>query len=128
MLKLPTISFLVTAFDLKGKAFERVAVISKTSIRYILLLSSVLLITCGPRPAFKNIAELSKGDTQSIVLEKWGKPMNISKIQGPWGENQLWVYNCLRYCDCRSNWFFEAPCYFLYFENGKLISISDYRN
>ena len=127
MCNLYRIIFLITASNSNEKAFDRIAVVSRTSIRYILVFFSVLFITCGPKAAYKNVAELNTGDTQSIVLDKWGEPRSISQIQGPWGENQLWVYNCLQYCDCDSNWFYEAPCYFLYFENGRLISISDYR-
>lgn len=75
-------------------------------------------------PARKNMTVVRIGDTKETATQMWGEPDYIKSSAGPWGEREFWMYECLRFPDCdESDCFFEAPCYYLYFENGELVSI-----
>jgi len=81
---------------------------------------------CSLKSSVKNMTVLSLGDTKAAALDRWGKPDEIKTSSGPWGDGEYWMYECLKFPDCdESDCFFSAPCYYLYFEDGELISIYD---
>ncbi len=50
------------------------------------------------------------GDTETIVLEAWGKPKDINRTTTAYGTSEQWVYG--------------LGCY-VYFKNGKVTAIQD---
>ena len=80
---------------------------------------------CSLKSARKNLSEIAIGDDKQIVAERWGKPDRILPSEGPWGKRWLWKYNCSQFSECDSNCVYVTPCYYVYFENGEIISIHD---
>ena len=105
--------------------------LARTVLLLLLTISAFLfpLWSCSLKPSIKNTADLELGDTKEVALERWGKPDRINSSVGPWGERQQWVYDCIRFVDCDDDprCFFKSPCFYLYFENNRLIDIYDSR-
>ena len=78
---------------------------------------------CSLKLARKSLSEIAVGDDKQIVAEKWGRPDRVLSSIGRWGERELWTYNCAQFSECDSNCVYVTPCYYVYFENGEIISI-----
>lgn len=132
MLKVPGVMCKRSAIKLNERFYA--APSRKLSVvqNILFLLPTICLLlacSCSSKPAIKNTADLQIGDSKEVALERWGKPDRINRSTGNWGEREQWVYDCIRYVDCYDslNCFFGSPCFYLYFENGKLIDIYDSR-
>ena len=70
---------------------------------------------------YKNIFDINKGDTAAEVIKKWGQPGGTNIQKGPMGESEVWIYECVARADCDyGDCPFVAPCYYVYFLDGKV--------
>jgi hypothetical protein len=91
-------------------------------------LISVLLTLLFSCPGYKISPEpkkeitLNKGDTTNQVLESWGEPARRELTFSDGIRSELWIYDCrlLSPCFCGDNSYFDLPCYFLFFTDGRL--------
>ena len=93
----------------------------------------VLTLTCSSLAADEKLNEramtLDVGDSRDAVKSKWGDPADrdIFLVKGQWRD--VWIYSCeyLTPCPNDCDRYYYLPCYFLFFENGKLQSWQDVR-
>lgn len=77
----------------------------------------------------KSFPALHTGDTENEVIERWGLPDNKSRMYEDGKRRAVWIYNCeyLTPCAQDCDWYYDVPCYYLFFEDGKLIGWHDVR-
>lgn len=92
-----------------------------------LFIAGIFLISCSMKPMYKNITDLKDGDTKLVAIEKWGEPDYVDSNIRNNIEREVWIYECRKYPECYddSDCRFIGPCYFLYFENSRIIDIYD---
>ena len=65
---------------------------------------------------------ITLGDTREAVLGKWGEPAQKDRQYKVGDRREVWVYTCeyLTPCPRDCDWYYELPCYYLFFVNGEL--------
>ena len=98
--------------------------------RIFLLLLSLVALTCySYSDENKQEKELTliTGDSREVVREKWGSPAQIDRLLKDGIPKEVWIYTC-QYIEpfggC-TNWYYDLPCYYLFFENKELQSWQD---
>ena len=63
------------------------------------------------------------GMTTEDVNASWGLPYDINRSAGPWGIiNEQWIYGMMTQSTGSYLRIYYQPLFYIYFENGKLIS------
>lgn len=77
----------------------------------------------------KSFPALYTGDTENDVTERWGIPDDKSRMYEEGKRRAVWIYNCEYLAPCAQDcdWYYDVPCYYLFFEDGKLIGWHDVR-
>lgn len=72
---------------------------------------------------------LNIGDTRETVLGKWGNPAQKDRQYKVGDRREVWVYTCeyLTPCPRDCDWYYELPCYYLFFVNGELTAWEEVR-
>ena len=76
----------------------------------------------------KNL-ELYLGDSEGVVVNRWGKPAKVSRTFKDGKSREVWIYNCERQTPCPQDcdWYYQVPCYYLFSEDGGLKGWHDVR-
>lgn len=98
------------------------------------IILSILLVLCssvccGANSDEKKALELHAGVTEAEVIASWGLPAKKSSMLKDGKRKGVWIYNCQYQTPCPQDceWYYEIPCYYLFFEHGVLTGWHDVR-
>lgn len=94
----------------------------------VLLITSIFVSYNG-YGGDKSFPALHAGFTEKEVIERWGIPADKSRMYDEGKRRAVWIYNCeyLTPCAQDCDWYYDVPCYYLFFEDGKLTGWHDVR-
>lgn len=101
----------------------------KAILTFLLILLVFILIPYVANAENEPKLTLSVGDSREAVKKKWGEPAQKDRVFKVGDRREVWVYTCeyLTPCPRDCDWYYELPCYYLFFVNGELMGWEDVR-